>query len=229
VDWDICERKSKEVSSKLLSWTFVILPRFLKKIQSLPKPLNFTGDHLSAWLFLLTRSDKEHVSVTKELVAGSNAIADAFRRISHLTLTEQRQFEAEQDEMRVLLACRERVSKKSFVKGMEKAKKDTAKMMIKENFSIDQIVKISTLPLTFVHELKRKLESCQETGTPKTERAEAAADSDASQGAADSDASEGAADSDVSQGAADSDASEGTTLRWTLRSWRQFCCQDTAK
>ncbi len=94
------------------------------------------------------------------------------------------------------------------MKGMEKGKREAAKMMIKENFSIDQIVKISKLPLTFVHELKRKLESCQETGTPKIKREDAAADSDAS------------------QGAADSDASEGTTLRWSLRSWRQFCCQN---
>jgi hypothetical protein len=86
VHWDICERKKHQITNKLQSWTFVVLPRFLKQLNT-SKPKKFE-DRLEAWLFFMTRQEGERVTVTKNLVANSNEIASAFYRISHLTTEE---------------------------------------------------------------------------------------------------------------------------------------------
>jgi hypothetical protein len=86
VHWDICERKKHEITNKLQSWTFVVLPRFLRQLNT-SKPRKFE-DRLEAWLFFMTRQEGEIVTVTKNLVANSNEIASAFYRISHLTKNE---------------------------------------------------------------------------------------------------------------------------------------------
>jgi predicted transposase/invertase (TIGR01784 family) len=85
VDWDICERKSHDVASPLLSWTFLVLPRFSAALSASGNSLDFTGKNLEAWLYLMTRKDCETVRVTKELVANDEAVAQAFYRVSHLT------------------------------------------------------------------------------------------------------------------------------------------------
>jgi hypothetical protein len=88
VDWDICERKSHDVASPLLSWTFLVLPRFSAILSASGNRLDFTGKVLEAWLFLMTRNDRETVWVTKELVANDVAVAQAFHRVSHLKSIE---------------------------------------------------------------------------------------------------------------------------------------------
>ena len=99
VHWDICERDSKEIASPLLSWVFVILPRFLKKLSSqAQEPLNFVGDPLSSWLYLFTRSDYQEVQVTKELVSNDSVIAGAFVRMASLTVEETQRLQSSIDE-----------------------------------------------------------------------------------------------------------------------------------
>jgi hypothetical protein len=88
VDWDICERKSHDVSSPLMSWTFLVLPRFSAALSASGNSLDFTGKNLEAWLYLMTRNDLEAVRVTKELVANDEAVAHGFYRVSHLTSHE---------------------------------------------------------------------------------------------------------------------------------------------
>jgi len=92
VDWDICERKSHDVASPLLSWTFLVLPRFSAALSASGNSLDFTGKTLEAWLYLMTRKDCETVQVTKELVANDEAVAHGFYRVSHLTSHETKIF-----------------------------------------------------------------------------------------------------------------------------------------
>ena len=92
VDWDICERKSHDVASPLLSWTFLVLPRFSAALSASGNSLDFTGKILEAWLYLMTRQDCETVRVTKELVANDESVAQGFYRVSHLTSQETESF-----------------------------------------------------------------------------------------------------------------------------------------
>ena len=85
VHWDICERESKEIASPLLSWTYVMLPRFKQVFARQLDALDFSNDPLGAWLFLITRDDKEEVRVTEQLVAKDRYLAEGFHRVSHLT------------------------------------------------------------------------------------------------------------------------------------------------
>ncbi len=84
VDWGLQEMKSHVVASPLLSWTFLVLPRFLAALSASGNCLDFTGRSLEAWLYLMTRKDCEIVQVTKELVANEDAVSQGFHRISHL-------------------------------------------------------------------------------------------------------------------------------------------------
>jgi predicted transposase/invertase (TIGR01784 family) len=84
VDWGICELKSHVLTSPLMSWTFVVLPRFSAALSASGNSLDFTGKTLEAWLYLMTRKDCEAVRVTKELVANDDAVAQGFYRVSHL-------------------------------------------------------------------------------------------------------------------------------------------------
>jgi predicted transposase/invertase (TIGR01784 family) len=88
VDWNICETKSHDVASPLLSWTFLVLPRFSSALSASGNSLDFTGKTLEAWLYLMTRNDCETVRVTTELVANDEAVAQGFYRVSHLTSSE---------------------------------------------------------------------------------------------------------------------------------------------
>ena len=84
VDWGICEMKSHVLASPLMSWTFLVLPRFSAALSASGNSLDFTGKNLEAWLYLMTRKDCEAVRVTKELVANDDAVAQGFYRVSHL-------------------------------------------------------------------------------------------------------------------------------------------------
>jgi predicted transposase/invertase (TIGR01784 family) len=83
VDLGLCELKSQVLASPLMSWTFLVLPRFLA-LSASGNSLDFTGKNLEAWLYLMTRKDCEAVRVTKELVANDDAVAQGFHRVSHL-------------------------------------------------------------------------------------------------------------------------------------------------
>eukprot|EP00961_Rhodomonas_salina_P295549 3935556-Rhodomonas_salina.1 len=63
VHWDITERRTHRIASNLLSWTFVILPRFTKELGNadIPERCNFLKreDVLGGWLYFLSRIDCE--------------------------------------------------------------------------------------------------------------------------------------------------------------------------
>ena len=84
VDWGLCELKSHVLASPLMSWTYLVLPRFSAALSASGNSLDFTGKNLEAWLYLMTRKDCEAVRVTKELVANDDAVAQGFYRVSHL-------------------------------------------------------------------------------------------------------------------------------------------------
>ena len=161
VNWNICEQRSKSMASRQLSWTFVILPRFVEEIKSLPEPHDFTGNLLGAWLYLLTRTSKEKVQVTEKLVAGCQEISGAFRRISHLRLRDEQHAKATQ------LGFQDDFKEDDFMKarakGKTEAKIEGAVNLIKENKPTELIVKCMGLSVDVVARLKRKLEVGQDT------------------------------------------------------------------
>ena len=94
VHWDISERQSKNISSQLLSWTYVVLPRFQK-----PHGQNPTFENpLDAWLYLLTRDKDEEIKLTDGLIASDSAIGSGFRRLARLTPQEREKLFKEQEE-----------------------------------------------------------------------------------------------------------------------------------
>ena len=100
VHWNVCEQTTHKIVSELQSWTFVVLPRFIKQLHSMGKPLDFNGSDLDAWLYLLTRGDCELVEVTDKLISGTNEIADAYHRLSSLTEREKNLLEMQKEEER---------------------------------------------------------------------------------------------------------------------------------
>ena len=90
VHCNIREQQSQIITSELQSWTFVVLPRFLKLLTSMPTPLDFKGDCLIAWLYFMTREDREQVEITSGIISGTNEIADAYNRLSNLSEDEKK-------------------------------------------------------------------------------------------------------------------------------------------
>jgi hypothetical protein len=95
LSWHFAEAESKLVfSGDPLSFKIVILPRFLRSLEQKggivdsSTQLDFRGNPLHAWLYLLTRNDGAKVLVTREIVAEDAALADGYYRLSHLTPNE---------------------------------------------------------------------------------------------------------------------------------------------
>jgi hypothetical protein len=100
VHWGICQGKSKQLASDVLSWTYVVLPRFRRRLSKADPAAapSFRGDGaLAAWLYLLTRGDGESVRVTADAVVDSFEVADGYRRLSALTAEEGRLLAAEME------------------------------------------------------------------------------------------------------------------------------------
>jgi hypothetical protein len=121
--WDICERRSKKISSKLLSWTYVILPRFLEKYKK-KESRNFKGKPLDAWLYLMTREDQEKVLVTKEITNNDDALAEGFYRISHLSRQELESLHAGKMAYASRISLQEEKFKEGELKGKIEGKID---------------------------------------------------------------------------------------------------------
>ena len=133
VHWDICERGSKNISSNLLSWTYVMLPRFLKTLKK-NDPLDFRGRPLEAWLYLMTREDEEQVRVTANMTNNDPALAEGFHRIAHLSQNEKEALHAGK------MAYMSRMSREEeqFAEGVVKGK---IEILIDDGQPNDQILK----------------------------------------------------------------------------------------
>ena len=143
VHWKIREDASLRVASNMMSWTYVILPRFSSSLPPSENHLDFTGKVLEAWLYLMTREDSERVLVTKELVANDLALAEGFYRISHLT-------PAEDDavlEGQVAFATLMEIQNEKFDLGAKMKSEEIAVKMLLREISLDEIVSISGLSL----------------------------------------------------------------------------------
>ena len=125
VDWDICERKSHDVASPLLSWTFLVLPRFSAALSASGNSLDFTGKNLEAWLYLMTRKDCEAVRVTKELVANDDAVAQGFYRVSHLKSHETERLHDE----RIAFDSQSQIKQDEFSQGEKQKSMDIARKL----------------------------------------------------------------------------------------------------
>jgi hypothetical protein len=117
VNWCICEQETKDQASSLISWTFVILPRFLKILSQMSK-IDFQGEPaMYPWLYLLTRSDGEEVELNEMTCAGNRYVEESFLRMSLLSNQEKRDLEAEIDEERAHYSSLEAAKQKGIMEG----------------------------------------------------------------------------------------------------------------
>jgi hypothetical protein len=164
-------RTGKELSD-LLSFTFVILPRFseaLEKLRNLnqkkpgstKEPPGFDNGNLVGWLKLLTRKHKEPVHVTLDLVAGDEALADAYYRLGHLSAKEQdsllteRNIRQARNDWAILLVKNstdagikigeERGEERGIKIGEKRAKEDVAKRMFMKGKSREEVMEDTEL------------------------------------------------------------------------------------
>jgi len=123
VHWNICECSTKKIANNLISWTFVILPRFLQLL-STRKANDFRGDILSAWLYLLTRSENSEIDTSSSITAGDPAIEAGIRRLANLSEDEKRALAAEQEKEIIDLGSQQAEIEDSFHEGLTKGLKD---------------------------------------------------------------------------------------------------------
>lgn len=161
VHWDICERSSKDVASQLLSWTYVILPRFeakLNKQKHKSGSLDFRDKPLDAWLYLMTRQDEEKVMVTPNLVAKDMALAEGFYRVSHLSPNELESLRAGQMAYMSRMAREvEEFNKgktEGKIEGEKAAKIEIARNLKSMNLSVEQIKAATGLTEAEINDLK---------------------------------------------------------------------------
>jgi hypothetical protein len=132
VHGDLAERKSKSIIKPLLmSLTYVVLPRF-EKILGAQRALNFTGDPLAEWLYLMTRAEGGKVNVTRELVAEDDAVADGYRRLSHLSRHEQARLTKQQETFAAWFSREDYIKVTSREEGREEGAIGTARTMLLE-------------------------------------------------------------------------------------------------
>ena len=177
VHWDIAERKSGKIADTLLSWTFVVLPRFNPVLE----PKFKAASKLEAWLYLLTREDNEKVTVTKEMVANDDAVAHGFYRISNLNEADSRAVEyskkAYLDEIaridagvirgrdeglqegheKGLREGHEKGLQEGRDEGLQKGREEFARSMLRENFDVNVISKLSNLSIEAVKVLEAEV------------------------------------------------------------------------
>ena len=123
VHWNIFECSTKKIASNLVSWTFVILPRFLQLL-STRKANDFRGDILSAWLYLLTRSENSEIDTSSSITAGDPAIEAGIKRLANLSEDEKRALAAEQKKEIMDLGSQQAEIEDSFHEGLTKGHKD---------------------------------------------------------------------------------------------------------
>ena len=173
VHCNIREQQSQIITSELQSWTFVVLPRFLKLLTSMPTPLDFKGDCLKAWLYFMTRKDREQVEITSGIISGTNEIADAYNRLSNLSEDEKKilrnRLEAEISAAMSVAGARDEILEEGFEKGLqeglekgleeglEKGRKayKVAIQMLRDQYEAGQVCDKTGLTLEEVEELRR--------------------------------------------------------------------------
>ena len=87
VHWGICEMANRTEASPLMSWTFVVLPRFDQILRNM-EPIDLRQNLAYPWLYLLTRSEGEEVELNEEICAGNEHVKQSFIRLSSLSPQE---------------------------------------------------------------------------------------------------------------------------------------------
>jgi len=169
VYWDICERDSKDIASPLMSWTYVVLPRFKESIPTAGSSnLDFQDDLLSAWLYLLTRKDSEKVKVTPQLVAHDSGLAQAYVRLSKLSDEEEQRLMDEQTEEQeaegMLQQAEQRGEQRGEQKGEQRGEqrgeqkkaKEMARKMLAQGEPLEKIIEYTGLSQGEIESLQAK-------------------------------------------------------------------------
>jgi predicted transposase/invertase (TIGR01784 family) len=157
VYWDICERDSKHIASSLMSWAYVILPRFKETILTAGSlNLDFRNDPLSAWLYLLTREDRTEVEVTPELVANDAALAQAYLRLSQLSDDEEQRLIDEQNDEEEAEQMQLQAVQTAKNEGKMEGKMELARNMLADREPLEKIIKYTGLSQDQIESLRTK-------------------------------------------------------------------------
>ena len=160
VHWNIFECSTKKIANNLISWTFVILPRFLQLL-STREANDFRGDILSAWLYLLTRSENSEIDTSSSITAGDPAIEAGIKRLANLSEDEKRALAAEQEKEIMDLGSQQAEIEDSFHEGLTKGHKegqvDIAKNIMKSlpDFADAKISELTGLSIDEIQTIRR--------------------------------------------------------------------------
>lgn len=156
IHWNITESKSKEIASDLLSWTYVVLPRFqLPTDPNYPTKLDLRTN-LDAWLYLLTRTDHEKVIVDQNLMDLDESVADGFFRLSHLSVDENNQLSNAIEAQRIVWGREEQVRGEGIEEGRESVIESYLRN-IKTDSPDNEIADLFQIPVAVIQSLKRKI------------------------------------------------------------------------
>mmetsp|Transcript_15971 Transcript_15971/g.38162 ORF Transcript_15971/g.38162 Transcript_15971/m.38162 type:complete len:350 (+) Transcript_15971:61-1110(+) len=151
VEWDIREKKTSQVVSNILSWSFICLHRFN------PQNDHSVGAKSRAWIVLLKQKDWARVELTDELVANDATITQAYERIAFLTPEEERQADKSADLQRLVASKDAGLLEEGEARGKTKI----AEAMLKSNMSVEQVAQFTGLSDVDVQVLKEQLEQKQ--------------------------------------------------------------------
>lgn len=143
VHWDIRERASKKKVTDIMSWTYVVLPRFEESLKKLAS-LKFENK-LDGWLYLLTRNEGERLRIDPDVTAKDEDIQQGFYRLSHLNEKEKQAYE-DSVKAEVSRQTREQMEyKKGIQEGVKQKALEFALRLMNDKEPLSKIVRYTEL------------------------------------------------------------------------------------
>jgi len=149
-DHVILDKNSHEHDLQDFSFTFIELPKFKKdKISEL-------NTILEKWCFFFKNAAKTSEEDLEKLIGSDLVIKQAYDALSQFNWSEPEliAYDEEIKRIRDNIAALDYQYDKGIEKGIEKEKIEIAKLMIKENESIEKISKFTGLSISDIKELK---------------------------------------------------------------------------
>jgi hypothetical protein len=152
VHWDISERESQEISTELLSWTFVVLPRFLKTLQGSSEVE--VQDALSAWLYLLTRDDMEKLRLSDKITFGITEVESGYKRLSQLTHNETDSVFRDRDSYIAAVNAQLLAKEEGRIEGKIEVKIEIIKNMLRQGLPVELCAECAGMSLQDVQKIR---------------------------------------------------------------------------
>ena len=156
VHWGVCELSTHKIASNLISWTFVVLPRFLKLL-SAGKALNVRDSSLNAWLYLLTRSENSEVDISSSTTADHPEVVEGIKRLANLSEKEKMALSIEQEKEIIDQGILQAEIDDRILDGLKEGQKKIAKNIMKTLPDTDDatISTLTTLSIAEIQSIRR--------------------------------------------------------------------------